>query len=190
MTLTRLLPYNYTHLIKVNDDTFINVDKLLDLNLNNIDYCGKKVNTNYHPYIHYYKCKDPAFHKPKLRTTHNYIEGGFLILSKKAVNIITSYSEDFFTNFPDAYRGEDVVVGEILHKNNILLTDICNKKSSTLNMDITGDGISFHPVYFSLMPKLFELSFSEQIELLQRNPYLNDYNKKKIFDQARKTCKF
>jgi hypothetical protein len=53
-------------------------------------------------------------------------------------------------------------------------------------MDITRDGLSLHPVHFTLLSKINNLNFEDQIKILQQNPYLNEYNKKNIFDSYKK----
>jgi len=185
LSLKELYNKEYTHLLKTDDDTFIDVNSLIKLNFNDLNYYGRGVQPNNNIDAHFYKCKDKAYHLPKRKTEFSYAEGGAYILSKKAVDIIASYPENYFLNTPLNYRGEDVIVGELLAKNNILLEDGYNKKvGELLKMDITE--ISFHPVHFSLLSKLSNLNAEQKIKLLQQNPYLNDYIKKVIVDTQRK----
>jgi hypothetical protein len=186
LALKESLQYNYNYVIKADSDIFLNIDKLLKLDLTGINYLGKENSPNNNSDTHFYKCKNKEYCQPKLKTKYPYAQGGFYILSRNAVEIIVKYPNEFFVNRPSAYKGEDVLVGEILHTNNIRLTNFTDPAGSKIKMDITRDGLSLHPVHFTLLSKINNLDFEDQIKILQQTPYLNEYNKKNIFDNYKK----
>jgi len=186
LALEKSLTVDYKHVVKTDDDIFLNVDKLIGLDLTNIDYLGKENYPNNLKDTHFYKCKDTEYHLPKLETKYAYAEGGFYILSRKSVEIIVNTPKEVFFNKPSLYRGEDVLVGEILLQNNINLVDYKDNMGSNVKMDITREGLSIHPVHFTLLSKINNLQFKDQINILKSNPYLNDYIKKDIFDGIKK----
>jgi len=179
--LKNIQDMEFTHVIKLDDDTYFDFKKL-DKNVFKYDYIGKFnkiVNCNN---IHYFKCKD-EFKVLKEPAKSEYAEGGFYILSKKAVNEILSYKESYFLNTPSNYRGEDVIVGEILKDKNFKKLNLDDTKHSVkLNMDITKNGTSLHPIHFSLFKELFcKSKFLDKLHILEKNYAKNDYNKRDIY---------
>lgn len=178
--LNASLNYDYDYLIKVDDDTLLNID-LLTHDILQFDYIGKFNTPAYAPNLHYYKCND-TFKVPKKAAKHKYAEGGMYILSRKAVEKVVSMPQQMFVNTPDSYQGEDVLVGDILHHDAYTKLDIKDDAlSKKLNMDVTRGGISLHPVHSILMPKIYNLNMDEQIKKLLENPVLNDYNRRDIY---------
>ena len=102
------------------------------------------------------------------------MEGGFVVLSKKAFKKIITMPKKYFLNTPGNYSGEDQKIGEILHKTKKL--NLNSKYSKYLNMDITESGISFHPIHESLTEQLINKPFEEQLEILSKNSHKNEYN--------------
>jgi len=175
ITFNRVKDLNYTHFIKTDDDTFFNVISFLkELNsLSNFDYIGKfNKQTSASSKIHYFKCND-SFKIPKRISKFSYAEGGFYILSKKALNYICAQKESTFVNKPTSYKGEDVLVGSIL-KNKVKSLDIKNNNSEKFNMDLTL--FSLHPVDTSIFKQLYKKTFNSQLKILQQNQLLNEYN--------------
>ncbi len=84
---------------------------------------------------HYFKCSNP-FKLPKASNETEYMEGGFVVLSRKAFKKIINTPKEHFINTPGNYSGEDQKIGEILHRERKL--NINSKYSKYLNMDITG----------------------------------------------------
>jgi len=174
------LNYEYDYILKADDDTFLNID-LLNGDILKFDYIGKFNNPSNAPNLHYYKCND-NFKVPKKAAKYKYAEGGMYILSRKAVQKIVELPEKTFINTPENYKGEDVLVGDILHGDDFTKLDIKDVElSKKLNMDITKNGLSLHPVHSIIMPKIYNLSFDEQIKKLLENPVLNDYNRRDIY---------
>lgn len=180
--LRESLHYDYDYLIKTDDDTFLNID-LLDESILKYDYIGKFNDPSYAPTVHYFKCSD-EFKKPKQASKHKYAEGGMYILSRKAVEKVVSTSKDQFVNTPENYKGEDVMIGNILSEDKFTKLDIKDVElSRKLNMDITKNGFSLHPVHAVQMPKIHNLDFDEQIKKLLDMPILNDYNRRDLFSK-------
>lgn len=167
----------YNYVVKLNDDTFLDVKKLINLNLKGVDYAGKfnyprkDINTR----IHHYKIKDILFFKDKKTSQVEWAEGAFYILSKKSVKKILSFKKDYFLNFPENYRGEDEVVGEILkNMKKINLKD--EKLSKELHMDVTCGGLSFHPVHNIIFESIYQCNCLEtKVQIFKNKYYLNDY---------------
>jgi hypothetical protein len=172
------LNFNFDFLIKLDDDCFFNPNEFLKLDFSNIDYTGKFNMPNASKIIHFYKCND-EFKKEKPPTLYEYAEGGFYCLRRACIEEISSLSEDTFINTPENYRGEDVLVGQLLQNKRKL--NLNTDYSKQLNMDITQNGISFHPVHMSLMHNLLNKDFNEQILILKDNPYKNEYNLRDLY---------
>jgi LmbE family N-acetylglucosaminyl deacetylase len=178
--LSESLKHDYDLLIKTDDDTFLNID-LLNEDILNFDYIGKFNEPKYAPNIHYYKCSG-EFKVPKKAAKYKYAEGGVYILSRKAVQKIVDTPQETFINTPENYKGEDVMVGDLLHEDRFSKLDIKDAHlSKTLNMDVTKNGFSFHPVHNIIMPKIYNLNLDEQTKILLENPVLNDYNRRDIY---------
>lgn len=174
--LKAIKDFDYTHVVKTDDDTFVNVEELTK-HFKDFDYIGKFNNpSNNSNNIHFFKCSDD-FKRLKKPAKYSYAEGGFYILSKKAVDHITSFNEALFYNTPETYRGEDVFIGELLNEN-FTKIDINTEYSKLYNMDITYNGVSLHPVDSNLMKSLYKLPFEFQLKILRENSNLNDYNKR------------
>lgn len=179
--LTSLNETTFTHFIKLDDDTYFDYEKL-DPSVFNFDYVGKFNDVEESRFIHFYKVA-PLFRKPKSKALTSYAEGGFYILSKKASNIIISHNINKFKNTPFNYKGEDVMMGEILSKNNLIKKlDLNDSISKKINMDIAKDGVSIHPVTPEVMELLYKSdNFCSKIKILFENSEKNDYNKRDIF---------
>jgi hypothetical protein len=182
LTLKQIYNYKFTHLVKTDDDVFLNIKKLIATLPKNVDYSGKfNLKGVDASMIHYYRCSG-EFRTPKKKASHDYAEGGMYILSKKAVKYIVSCDQETFINLPKTYRGEDVAVGELLNNEKFTKLDLTDSLSDKLNMDITRNDVSYHPVHKSLMHKLYEAkTTNERIDILVANTAKNDYNKRDIF---------
>ena len=177
-SLRASLNYDFDFLIKLDDDCFFNANEFLKLDLADIDYIGKFNAPNASKTTHFYKCSD-EFKKEKTPTSYDYAEGGFYCLKRSCVEEIASLSEDIFINTPENYRGEDVLIGQLLQGKNKL--DLNSDYSKQLNMDITQNGISLHPVHATLMPVLFNKDIIEQLHILRNNTLKNEYNLRDIY---------
>jgi hypothetical protein len=167
----------FDFILKLNDDTLIDVKKLLSLNLKNCDYAGKFNNAKNKKgtKIHFYKVKNSFFYKDKKLSDVEWAEGGFYFLNKKAINKILSLKKDYFINTPENYRGEDEIIGSILKKfTKMNLKD--EKLSKELHMDICRYGLSFHPVHTLIFEALHNAaSLNDKIQILKNKYYLNEY---------------
>jgi len=182
LTLKQIYNYKFTHLVKTDDDVFLNIKKLIATLPRNVDYSGKfNLKDIDASKIHYYKCSG-EFRTPKKKADHDYAEGGMYILSRKAVKYIVSCNQETFINSPKTYKGEDVAVGELLNNEKFIKLDLTDSLSDKLNMDITRNDISYHPVHKSLMQKLYKAkTTSDRIDILVANTAKNDYNKRDIY---------
>lgn len=174
LTFKRLNKLRFDYLIKLNDDTLFNIDRLLKIDISAYDYIGKIENQNKESSTsHFFKCSK-AFKIPKRSNEVEYVEGGFVVLSRKAFNQVLKVPKKYFLNSPENYSGEDQKIGKILHKARKL--NLNSKFSKYLNMDIAGEGISFHPVHESLTEQLIDKTFEEQLNIFSKNSHKNEYN--------------
>lgn len=173
-----LLKFDFTHLIKLDDDTYFNYDAI-NFNLSEYDYVGKFNEITNSDREHYYKVKKEYRH-PKRNARASYAEGGCYFLSRKAINYVLEHDANYFYNDIKNYRGEDVIIGEILKDKDIKLLNIKSKDSDSLNMDITENNISIHPLHYTLFQTIFE-NKQNCYKLLLDNAAKNDYNKRNIF---------
>jgi hypothetical protein len=185
ITLKSTFTIEYDYLVKLDDDTFINTDNFAILP-ENFDYAGKFNSAkNNNPSTHFYKVTNKNYKVNKQLPKFDYAEGGFYILSKKAVSEIISVEKSFFVNTPENYRGEDVCVGEILNHKKFIKLDLNSKYSKLLNMDITTDNISIHPVQPECMFKLIDMNYDNQIKYFEQNPTKNNYNIRDLYLKVR-----
>lgn len=180
-TLDSLRDTNFTHFIKLDDDVYFDYEKI-NFNIQDFDYVGKFNKVVESSTVHYYKV-NPLFKKPKNNAVCEYAEGGFYILSKKSVDYILDSKIDNFKNTPFHYKGEDVVVGEILNRQkNLKKLDLYDSTSEKINMDVSKNGISFHPVHYSIMELLYTAdNLSNKIDILLKYSEKNEYNKRDIY---------
>ena len=171
--------HKFTHIIKVNDDTFVDMNKFKEAYLA-YDYVGKFNTPGNNPFVHYYKCSE-AFRVPKLPTLNSYAQGGFVVLSRNAVKKIISQHKELFVNTPSTYKGEDVLLGEILSSAVYKKLDIKDAYSDKMNLDITNDFLSLHPIDYKIMHKLLGKSNKSIKKILCNSQNLNDNNKRDKF---------
>lgn len=180
LALKAIQDIKYTHVIKLDDDTFFDYTKLSS-NLYKFDYVGKFNKISNSETVHFYKVKT-NYRMAKRPAKSEYAEGGFYMISKKAVKKILSQTEESFINYPDNYKGEDVLVGELLSLKKFKKLDLNTQYSEKLNMDITKNGLSLHPVHYSLYNDIYcKPEFLDKLHILQVNYAKNDYNKRDIF---------
>lgn len=164
--------FEFDYLVKVDDDTGLIVDRLLDRDLPEEDYIGYPVGLK--------SCTGGI----------QYAQGGGYILSRKATSIIVDYVFDSDKSVPWWYGGqasvdmwkadeevkkvasvEDLMVGDILSKSGITVYNINNYDvnnyypmygerglNKALKSFENGDiGMFYHPVLdVSLMRRLFQ----------------------------------
>ena len=171
--------HKFSHIIKVNDDTFVDMSKFKDAYLQ-YDYVGKFNTPGSNPFVHYYKCSE-AFRVPKSPTLHPYAQGGFVVLSRNAVKKIISQPKEQFVNTPSTYKGEDVLLGEILSSAVYKKLDIKDSYSDKMNLDITNDFLSLHPIDYKIMHKLLGKCNKSIKKILCNSQNLNDYIKRDKF---------
>jgi len=180
LALKAIQDIKYTHVIKLDDDTFFDYTKL-NANFYKFDYIGKFNKIINSETVHFYKVKS-NFRIAKRPAKSKYAEGGFYMISKKAVKKILTQTEESFINCPGSYKGEDVLMGELLASKKFKKLDLNTQYSESLNMDITKDGLSLHPVHYSLYNDIYcKSEFLDKLHILQVNYAKNDYNRRDIF---------
>lgn len=174
-------------LIKADDDTFIDF-KNLPGEIFDKDYCGilNSISTRFeNPKLwHSYRMKEYGNNEEYLKSpnvvNHDYINGGFYTLSRKAAEYIYNTSENVFINTPEKYMSEDKRVGSILtrhadikiHSTGILR---CTADRELLDLEISTNFSSIHPVHPLLFSKLENAV--DRYAVLKKYDFLNAYNR-------------
>jgi hypothetical protein len=184
----KMLEYAYNNIdfdfiVKTDDDTFVDVDNLIDFDIKEYEYIG-----NFSTFNNFLKNKEGQTRYIKNRSLNQdlsfsyveqvekdfgYAEGGFYILSRSAIKKILNYIKENNKIF-DIIQ-EDIFIGFIASQ----------LKLKSLNIgytipwyDISNNNISFHPVENFLMKKLSKVeSFKDRINLLTQYLLKNKYYK-------------
>lgn len=163
-------------LLKMDDDVFVDLEKLKKYDSLTEDYVGyfhDYETSQYGAIFHLYKIKNPAFRIEKKCFKLQYAEGAMYFLSRKACSKVLADGRDFYKNTPETYLGEDVHVGmsledEIITKKNI-------KFHSELGYEITEDLMSVHPVNLIVFDKLKAAkSNGDKLKVLADYNFIND----------------
>lgn len=173
--------YDFDFLVKTDDDTFIDIDNLLNLNIKDCDYVGNfstfyRFLKNKEEHIGYIKkrslnqdvCFDYAKH---ITEDFGYAEGGFYILSRSAAQSILNYAKNNKNVF-DIIQ-EDIFIGYMCNKLNLK----CKNISIHIPWyDVSSNNISFHPIKSFLMRKLYKSkTFDSRVDLLKKYLLKNKY---------------
>ena len=184
----KMLEYVYNnikfdYIVKTDDDTFVDVKNLTNLNLENYEYIGNfstfnNFLKNKEGHTQYIKNRslnqDVSFsYVEKVEDDFGYAEGGFYILSKLAVEKILNYIEKN-KNIFDIIQ-EDIFIGFIASQ---LKLKSMNIGYAIPWYDISNNNISFHPVENFLIKKLYKVQeFKDRVGLLNQYLFKNKYYK-------------
>lgn len=173
---------NASHLIKMDDDTFVDLHKIKDLKLD-ADYIGPFVD---YPsdikseIFHWFKIDNESYKTRKKTFNLSYAEGSFYVLNRKSCNKIIDIGYDFFVNTPENYLGEDIKIGMCLSDNDITKKDITNYQIPYY--EIMGDYTIIHPIHHTLFEKINVLNSNNEIKnLLIKYKFLNDNIKREMY---------
>lgn len=169
-------------LIKMDDDTFVDVDKIINSS-HKEDYVGlfvKYTKSLKNSIYHWYKIKTESYKIQKPSFDLSYAEGSLYFLNRKASQAVYDYGYDFFVNVPEHYIGEDIKVGMCLPESQFTRKDIT--KPHLPFYEISEDFSFIHPVHPSLISKLKSCKTREDmISYLNRFKFLNDNIKREIY---------
>ena len=168
--------FNDEKLLKMNDYTFVDLEKLKCWENVSEDYVGYFNSTGHDEigtYFHWYKMENPEYKVLKRNVVLNFAEGSMYILSRKACEKILTDGRSAFTNTPSTYLGEDFRVGISLEHPSI--TKKCIKEPIDLPYEITEDFMSIHPVCSVMFNKLKEAKTNEEKkQVLIKYNFLNE----------------
>ena len=182
------LSTNADFMIKINDDTFVDFDAIPD-EVYKHDYCGAANSTekrkNNPRTWHQYKMAEyednSEYNRAYDFSRNDYINGGFYMLSRRAAQIIADTRIETFTNTPTTYIGEDIIVGYVLQREGIEIFNMSINDyypgRGMLNLEITTNHASVHPVNPFLFPRLKQCTQQERQQVLRIYDFLNEYNK-------------
>lgn len=170
-------------LVKLDDDTFVDVDKIQS-NSPKEDYVGlfvKYTKTDKNSIYHWYKIKTESYKIKKPLFELDYAEGSLYFLNRKAATAVYEFGQEFFANTPSQYIGEDVKVGMCLAD-----TEKFSRKDITFPWlpyyEISEDFSFIHPVHPILLNKLKECKNKEEMmDVLRKLMFLNDNLKREIY---------
>jgi hypothetical protein len=169
-------------LVKMDDDTFVDVDKILN-NTHEEDYVGlfvKYTKSLKNSIYHWYKIKTESYKIQKPSFDLSYAEGSLYFLNRKAAQAVYNFGYDFFVNVPEQYIGEDIKVGMCLPESEFSRKDIT--KPWIPFYEISTDFSFIHPVHPFLIDKLKTCnSIEEQLVYLNKFKFLNDNIKREIY---------
>lgn len=171
--------FKFDYLVKIDDDTFLDINALLKLEVGDADYIGGASSLKNHlDNFDFYKeyllnrslKKDINFDYTKNLENFNYILGNFCIFKKSIIKKILQYSkkDKICTRIPQ----EDISIGYTCKQIKANLLDI----SENIPFYHIVKNISYHPIPFILL-KLFQNSFykSDRVMLCNRFIALNKY---------------
>lgn len=171
--------FKFDYLVKIDDDTFLDINLLHELNVGNADYIGgasslKNHLNNFEFYKEYLLNrslkKDINFDYTKNLKNFNYILGNFCIFKKSIIQKILQCSkkDKICMKIPQ----EDISVGYICKKIKAKLLDI----SENIPFYHITKNISYHPIPLILF-KLFQISSSKRDRVILCNRFiaLNKY---------------
>lgn len=168
-------------LVKIDDDTLLDLEQLKKYESSKEDYIGCFVNAGHsgqydkQQYIDLYRVKNPHYKELKTKYPIQYAEGGFYILSRKACEELAKNKSHFCGLSGETFISEDTLVGICLmsptfSKNNL-------KLYNDLPYDMTYDFVSIHPVNLTLFDRLKKIKYcQERLELLSKYRYMNEYS--------------
>lgn len=174
--------YEFDYLIKIDDDTFIDISTLRELNVEGFDYIGSTSTLQNHlNNFEFYKeyllskslKKDIDFNYKEHLTDFTYVLGNFCILSKNIIRKILEFYDknELCKKIPQ----EDISVGYACSNINANLLDL----SENVPYYHIAKNISYHPVPFILQSLFFSLpSKADRIKVCKRFIQLNKYFKK------------
>lgn len=180
--LERFKDFNFDYLIKIDDDTFLDVNELYNLDVQDSDYIGGSSSLNMHlKNFDFYKeyllskslKKDIDFNYTNNLSDFKYILGNFCILRKDLIFKILEYIKDdiIFDKIPQ----EDISIGYVCDKINAKLLDI----SDNIPFYHITKNISYHPLSFVLFNMFFnEKDKVKRVNLCNRFLPFNKYFKK------------
>jgi len=165
---------DFDYLVKIDDDTFLDINELHDLDVNDHEYIGGVSSLNDHlKNFEFYKDylisrslkKDISFAYTNKLTDFNYVMGNFCIFKKDIISRILQFCK---TNTLHAeIPQEDISVGYVCNQINAKTLDI----SSHIPFYHITKNISYHPVP-PMLHNLFVDAFTRENRLSLCNRFL------------------
>lgn len=170
----------FDYLLKVDDDTFVDVDNLLKLNTENKDYIGwfsclkthKRHLKNYIDYMIKRKLRRNLNHTyfDKINFNLSYAIGGYYLISNNIAQPLLKELKE--NNLCSEILQEDISTGYACHKINASTLDLYHKHNWH---QLSIDNIFYHPISFMLMKSLYEeKDFEKRKNILDTNLILNN----------------
>ena len=163
-------------LLKMNDDTFLDIEKIKKYESCKEDYIGffhSPIPNEYAKIFHWYKIENPEYKVFKNDITTTYADGSMYIINRNACKKILNCGIDFFKVTPTEYFGEDVKVGLALQDKSIIKKDI--KYPAIALYEITEDFMSIHPTNVLMFDKLkIAKTNDEKMKILNQYNFINE----------------
>jgi len=179
------------YLVKIDDDTFIDIDELKKIDTKNYDIIGKRaslknhmltVKNSYKKYIkqnNLRKNYNFDYLKQIKNVDFDYTEGNFVIFSRDLIiNILNTAKKIINENNIDitAIPQEDIAVGYVCSKINHKILDIKYIFFDHTFYGIDNLNIHFHPIPVILLKKMIKnKNFEDRLKLCKDFIFLNKY---------------
>lgn len=187
--------YSFDYLIKIDDDTLFNVDRL-DCNIFTHDYIGLFFDhfTDNEIKIHLpnYNLYETIKLYPSIYTNSNFkfAAGNFYVLSNKAVKRVLEHKLVLNACYEENVRvNEDQFIGYCLQKDDITKYDYRYETKETKDqvLQITSNLTSLHPISNFLFQTMIPLSPEEQLKTLIKSASL--MYRKVLLEQLKQNLK-
>jgi len=177
--------YDFDFILKIDDDTKINIEKFKKEWIEGKDYIGRFLYGNLPSKIilelDHFNIYKTIYINPRTfeEELFRFVTGECCFFSKKAINHI--YKSDFKLAESQGYA-EDRLFGYLLRDDSIIKHDIklVNDVITENNLQVTSDYFTIHPINESLYPYLIGLGEEEQMEIIKKNQCVN-LLKRKIY---------
>lgn len=177
------LKSNHDVMVKMDDDTYVDVDKLI-ADPNGEDYIGFFVTytkSDKNSIYHWYKIKTESYKIKKPSFNLRYAEGSLYFLSRKAAKAVYDIGQEFYENVPEFYIGEDIKVGMCLTDTKEFLQKDITKPWMPY-YEISEDFSIIHPVHPILLGKLAVCKTQqEMMNQMLKYMFLNDNLKREKY---------
>lgn len=180
--VNHFLHTDHDYMAKLDDDTFLDLNKLNSLSLKE-DYIGLFANYTLDTkstIFHWYKIDNEDYKIQKKVFELYYAEGACYFLSKKAAHLISNKGKNFYANSPSTYLGEDIKVGMALSGCDITIKNL--RTNYEMFYEMTEDCMIIHPVETFVIEKLEKCkSDKEKKDILLKYNFLNTNLRRETF---------
>ena len=168
--------YDFDFLIKIDDDTKVNLGQFKKEWVVGKDYVGRFIDGNISSKIilelEMFNMYKTIILNPQkfIETNYKFATGDCYILSKKAIQYINNHDCKY-----DNIFGEDRMFGFILKSDDIVKNDIklTNEMTNKCNLQVTIDYFTIHPIHENVYQSLIDKAIDEQLSIIENKSLFN-----------------